>query len=77
MRRVSSTEARRDWSKLLAAVEAGKEVVITRYGRPVARLAPASEKGRAPDLAAFRACIAPLQMSIKELIRLERDDYRY
>lgn len=33
-------EARRHWSRLLAGVEAGQEVVIARGGAPVARLVP-------------------------------------
>ncbi len=45
MRSVSVTVARRNWSKLLAAVEAGEVVMITRYGKPVARLEPAAVVG--------------------------------
>jgi prevent-host-death family protein len=38
MKTVSAREANQHFSKLLADVEAGDEVVITRRGRPVARL---------------------------------------
>lgn len=38
---VSAYEARNRLSALLTRVEAGEEVVITRRGRPVARLIPA------------------------------------
>lgn len=48
MRRVSVTEARASWSRLLAAVEAGESVVITRYGKPVAHLAPPLRSGHDP-----------------------------
>jgi len=34
-------EAKTHLSRLLARVEAGEEIVISRYGRPVARLVPA------------------------------------
>jgi prevent-host-death family protein len=40
MRTVSAREANQGFSKLLQAVVEGEEVVITRRGRPVARLAP-------------------------------------
>ena len=33
-------EAKTHLSRLLARVEAGEEIVISRYGRPVARLVP-------------------------------------
>ena len=40
MRMVSAREANQGFSKLLQAVVEGEEVVITRRGKPVARLAP-------------------------------------
>ncbi|MBI4956801.1 MAG: type II toxin-antitoxin system Phd/YefM family antitoxin [Myxococcales bacterium] len=42
MNAVSVYNAKTQLSRLLAAVEAGEEVVITRHGRPVARLVPAT-----------------------------------
>jgi prevent-host-death family protein len=41
MRTVSAREANQGFSKLLQAVADGEEVVITRRGKPVARLVPA------------------------------------
>jgi prevent-host-death family protein len=40
MRTVSAREANQSFSKLLQAVVEGEEVVITRRGKPVARLTP-------------------------------------
>ena len=40
MRTVSAREANQSFSKLLQAVVEGEAVVITRRGKPVARLAP-------------------------------------
>lgn len=40
MRSVSAREANQNFSRLLQAVVEGEEVVITRRGKPVARLAP-------------------------------------
>ena len=47
MRTISAREANQSFSKLLQAVAEGEEVVITRRGKPVARLAPI--KGAARD----------------------------
>jgi prevent-host-death family protein len=38
MKTVSARDANQHFSKLLAEVESGEEVIITRRGRPVARL---------------------------------------
>lgn len=46
MRTVSAREANQAFSKLLQAVVEGEEVVITRRGKPVARLTPIEEKAR-------------------------------
>lgn len=50
MKSVSAREANQAFSKLLARVAAGEEVIITRRGRPVAKLGPiraeAAESGR-------------------------------
>ena len=42
MRAMSLAQAKAHLSELLNAVESGEEVVITRHGRPVARVVPAS-----------------------------------
>ena len=46
MRTVSAREANQRFSKLLQAVVEGEEVVITRRGKPVARLAPIPDGAR-------------------------------
>lgn len=43
---VGAFEAKTKLSSLLDKVEAGEEVVITRHGRPVARLVPPAEPPR-------------------------------
>lgn len=77
MRRVGVTKARREWSKLLAAVEAGESVIITRHGKPVARLAPPGGAARFLDRAHLRAGVPPMRESAGEFIRKLRDDERY
>jgi prevent-host-death family protein len=49
MRTVSAREANQGFSKLLQAVVDGEEVVITRHGRPVARLAPIEPAAHDPE----------------------------
>jgi prevent-host-death family protein len=44
MRTAGVFEAKQNFSELLAAVEAGEEVLITRHGREVARLMPPRHK---------------------------------
>src|SRR5260370_8144546 len=50
MKSVSARQANQGFSELLAAVEGGEEVLITKHGRPVAVLSPF----RAPALTAQR-----------------------
>ena len=42
MRAMSLAQAKAHLSELLNTVESGEEVVITRHGRPIARVVPAS-----------------------------------
>jgi len=58
-------------------VEAGEEVVITRYGKPVARLAPPGGAAFFSDGARLRASVPPMRESAGEFIRKLRDDERY
>lgn len=63
MRSVSLREANQQFSKLIASVEEGKSFVITRRGRPIARLSPhAHDKASDPRWqAALRRMIARLE----------------
>jgi len=69
---VNLTRTKANLSELLDKVEAGEEVVITRHGRPVARLLSPS-RARRPlpleELAAFRATMPRLQRPSAELLR--------
>jgi prevent-host-death family protein len=46
MTNVNVHEAKTHLSRLLAAVEAGDEVIISRSGRPIARLVPVDPRPR-------------------------------
>ena len=54
MLQIGAFQAKNTLGSLLDRVEAGEEIVITRHGRPVARLVPDT---RAWDVAAARAAL--------------------
>lgn len=61
---IGSFEAKNRLSALLEKVEKGEEVIITRRGKPVAKLVPVT-KGR--DIEAARVAGADLRALAKEL----------
>ena len=77
MDRINLTRARARLSELLDRVEAGQEIVITRRGKAVARLSPATRR-RKPlplgELAGFRASMPGLRRPASELPREVRDE---
>jgi prevent-host-death family protein len=77
MDQVNFRDARRQLSQLLDDAEQGKSVVITRYGRRVARLGPAgpTHGKRLPDLSEFRESVRPKGTALsKTVIRSRRQD---
>jgi len=69
-------EAKAHLSELLARVENGEELVITRRGRPVAQLSPIRPVKRAPDwrtIRAFRESMPIVESSASDLVREMRD----
>ena len=60
MAQVNVHEAKTHFSKLLARVAAGEEIVIARSGKPVARLVPVERKAerRVPGMDAGKIWIA-------------------
>jgi len=60
MKSVSARQANQGFSELLAAVEGGEEVVITKHGRPVAMLSPF----RPPALTAERQVAIARAMAV-------------
>lgn len=57
MREVQASEAKTHLPALLRSVEQGESIVITRHGRPIARLTPDGEKQRADNNAAVQAIL--------------------
>jgi len=75
MQTVSVAEAKAHLSEVLSRVEAGEEVVITRRGRQVARLAPIRKTLQpVPSLAKFRASLPAARKSAAKIIRQMRDE---
>ena len=70
MREVGAFEAKTHLSELLAAVEAGETVTITRRGKPVAQLGPVRSCARERAAAAVR--IRALKSDLKT--RLTREE---
>ncbi len=65
MKSVSAREANQGFSKLLAEVAKGKEVVITRHGKPVARLVPVQDEAAAKKReAAIRRMMRRLEKGV-------------
>jgi prevent-host-death family protein len=57
MAEVNVYEAKTHLSRLLDRAEGGEEIVITRHGRPVARLGPLREQPRTRKLGRLRGRI--------------------
>lgn len=78
MREVGAFEAKTHLSELIAAVEAGETVTITRRGRPVARLMPIADASveRASAVERIRQLRAGLAGFSREDILTARDEGR-
>ena len=75
MSTVTLADAKAHLSHLIDQVEAGNEVVITRRGKPVARITPVGAP-RKPlqSLVVFRARMPKIRKSSAELVRDLRDE---
>jgi prevent-host-death family protein len=76
MDRFSVVKAKAHFSEVLAKVEAGREVLITRRGTPVARMSAVEQPKKPLDLSAidaFRERLRPTRVLSSALIRSVRD----
>ncbi|MHB1403552.1 MAG: type II toxin-antitoxin system Phd/YefM family antitoxin [Thiobacillus sp.] len=70
MHTVSLSKAKSNLSQLLRRVEAGEEVVITRRGKPIARITPVERpKLAVKSLAAFRRRMPRWRKASSELLQ--------
>jgi prevent-host-death family protein len=66
MKTVSARDANQGFSRLLAEAAAGEEILITRRGRPVARLVPVAGPAEADRRAAAkRRLLASLRKGLR------------
>ena len=74
MSNVSLAQAKANLSQLIDQVEAGEELVITRHGRPVAKVTAVRPARRLiPSLSEFRAGLPRRKGSSALLLRRMRD----
>ena len=73
MRSISVSEIRSILPKLEQLLAEEGEVLITRYGRPVARLVPAGHRNGIPSHAELRSRMQRLDVGSEVLIREDRD----
>lgn len=72
---VKLADAKARLSELVSKAESGQETVITRRGRPVARLMPIESPRKAfSSRAEFRATLPKARKSSAEIIRKLRDE---
>jgi prevent-host-death family protein len=78
---VSVADAKARLSEILDRVEAGEEVVITRRGKAVARLAPEPRRSSArldlDQLRELRESMPRMKTPASKFIRKMRDEERY
>lgn len=69
---VSASEMKNSWHEYLERVsESGEEIVITRYGKPVARLAPLEPEGERGSIVGCMAGTVTILGDIVEPIDVE------
>lgn len=81
MREIQASEAKTHLPQLLDAVERGETIVITRHGKPVARLVPEAER-RQQDIAAAFAMLRDLRgragtPSLAEMLAARHEGHRF
>jgi prevent-host-death family protein len=74
MKHVGIKQARQELPSLIDRAEAGEEVIITRQGKPVAKLIAAPKALKSlPSLADFRNGLGEVGTSAAKLLREERN----
>ena len=81
MRQVQASDAKTHLPQLLDEVEHGETIVITRHGKPIARLSPERERRQAEIDKAFES-IRELRkragrLSLQEIISAKHEGHKY
>ena len=74
MKSLSIREVRKELAQLDDLVAREGEVVVTRRGKPIARLLPMRSKRRMPSHADLRASMPRLKKGSEKHLRAERDE---
>lgn len=81
MRHVQSSEAKARLSELLDFVEQGETIVITRHGKPIARIVPNTERRRDEIKAALDGLRElgknAKPISLEELLSWRHEGHKY
>jgi prevent-host-death family protein len=81
MREVQASDAKTHLPQLLDDVEAGETIVITRHGKPIARLVPDEEHRKAEAAAAVEAIRALRKRMVKatldEILAWRHEGHKY
>ncbi len=71
---MSIREMRQQLTQLQVVLEKTHEIIITRHGKPLARLVPMTKSRKRPDHAKLRALQPRLRIASETLIRADRDE---
>ncbi len=74
MRTLSIREMRNELGRLDRLISTEGEILITRRGKPIARLIPAGGARKKPSHADLRAAMPRLATGSERLLRAERDE---
>jgi len=74
MKSLSIREVRKELAQIDELVAREGEVIVTRRGKPIARMLPLRSKRPVPSHADLRASMPLLKSGSEKLIRKERDE---
>ncbi|MFO1155226.1 MAG: type II toxin-antitoxin system prevent-host-death family antitoxin [Rhodospirillales bacterium] len=81
MREVQASEAKTHLPRLLDAVERGETIVITRHGRPIARIVPETDRRQMEAEAAIARIQARRaragRITLEELLSARHEGHKY
>jgi prevent-host-death family protein len=81
MHEVQASAAKAHLAELLDQVERGETIVITRHGRPIARLVPETERRREEVLKAIESIKALRKrtgkMTLQEILDARHEGHKY
>lgn len=78
MKTLSVKDVRSQLSSVIREAESGGATVITRYGMPIATIAPVKKRRRKfPDMSEFRARFKKRGKTLTETLREMRNEERF